>query len=419
MQTLQRGQKLRLDSLAPRESFRVEVEARSPGVIFDCSCFGIDAGGRLSDDRYFIFYNQRESPCGSVRMEDSGKFQLGLSTVPEAIQRLVFVLTIDGESSMNALVAGSWSLVDDQGATMAAFPFTGGDFSTERAVIVAELYRKEGWRIAVVGQGFGGGLAALLRHFGGEEAKEEASPPPPSNISPKVSLEKKLQQAAPHLLSLAKPLKVSLEKRNLQEVVARVALVLDTSGSMYGQYRKGDVQTIVDRLFPLAVHFDDDGQLETWAFGEKSLALPAVHSGNLKDYIVQGSGNWEIWRKKLGSATNNEPVVMRAVIDHFRDSALPAYVMFVSDGGVASAREIKSLMTEASALPIFWQFVGIGGKNYGILEKLDDMGGRIVDNCSFFSLDDIHAISEQELYERLLNEFPSWLKEAKVKRIVR
>ena len=67
---------------------------------------------------------------------------------------------------------------------------------------------------------------------------------------------------------------------------------------------------------------------------------------------------------------------------------------------------------------MFWQFVGVGGSDYGILERLDDMKGRVVDNCNFFALDDLHDVSEQDLYDRLLEEFPTWLKEATAKGIV-
>ena len=48
-----------------------------------------------------------------------------------------------------------------------------------------------------------------------------------------------------------------------------------------------------------------------------------------------------------------------------------------------------------------------------ILKKLDDMTGRVIDNCSFFELDDLDDISEEDLYENMLEEFPSWLKEAR------
>ncbi|RYD24531.1 MAG: tellurium resistance protein, partial [Verrucomicrobiaceae bacterium] len=115
----------------------------------------------------------------------------------------------------------------------------------------------------------------------------------------------------------------------------------------------------------------------------------------------------------------NEPPVIQEIMERYRHSKLPAYVIFISDGGVSSTgREIARLLTEASSLPIFWQFVGIGGANYGVLEKLDTMGGRVVDNCGFFALDDIRSVSEQELYERLLHEFPQWLQAARAKNIL-
>ena len=34
----------------------------------DFACFGLDDQQRLSDDRYMIFYNQPNSPCGGVKL---------------------------------------------------------------------------------------------------------------------------------------------------------------------------------------------------------------------------------------------------------------------------------------------------------------------------------------------------------------
>ncbi len=44
---------------------------------------------------------------------------------------------------------------------------------------------------------------------------------------------------------------------------------------------------------------------------------------------------------------------------------------------------------------------------------LGDMTGCLIDNCSFFELDDLDDVSEEALYENMLEEFPSWLKEAR------
>jgi len=41
------------------------------------------------------------------------------------------------------------------------------DYSTETAIVVAELYRNgEEWKFAAIGSGFAGGLKALCQNFG-------------------------------------------------------------------------------------------------------------------------------------------------------------------------------------------------------------------------------------------------------------
>ncbi len=36
--------------------------------VIDYVCFGVDAAGKLSDDRYMIFFNQPHSPCNSIAL---------------------------------------------------------------------------------------------------------------------------------------------------------------------------------------------------------------------------------------------------------------------------------------------------------------------------------------------------------------
>jgi hypothetical protein len=109
------------------------------------------------------------------------------------------------------------------------------------------------------------------------------------------------------------------------------------------------------------------------------------------------------------------------VIESFQASKdkTPMFVVFISDGGVSENRKITQLMVDAAKLGIFWQYVGLAGRNYGILEKLDTMPGRVVDNCGFFALDDLHDMTEEQLYDRLMQEFPMWILEAKREGIIR
>ncbi|MCT4604975.1 MAG: VWA domain-containing protein [Marinisporobacter sp.] len=80
---------------------------------------------------------------------------------------------------------------------------------------------------------------------------------------------------------------------------------------------------------------------------------------------------------------------------------------------------MKNIIIESSKHPLFWQFVDIGRSNYGILKKLDTLSNRYVDNANLFELDDIDKISDEELYDRLLNEFPMWISDAKEKGILK
>jgi stress response protein SCP2 len=416
---ISKGQRLPLSSLfggVDAQDIQIGLQISGLGGAPDFACFGLDTQQKLSDDRYMTFYNQPKTPCGGVELENSSDDQAGflcrLDRLSASIDRLVFTAAVDGAGVMKQIQSGHVRFLQG-GKEYARFAFSGLDFQDEKALMLGELYRKDGsWRFSATGQGFNGGLAALVKHFGGDVAEDVPAPPP---ASAKLSLEKKIAADAPKLVDLAKKATVSLEKHRLQETIARVGLVLDASGSMSGQYSKGRVQEVIERLLPLAVHFDDDGELDVWAFSRKVLALPPATLANYADYINSAERGWRNWGMM---SINNEPAVIEKVIAHYRSTPLPVLVIFVSDGGVSQNKEIKQLLTDAASLPIFWQFVGIGGRNYGILEKLDTMPGRIVDNCGFFALDDLHSISEQALYDRLLGEFPQWLQAAKIKNIV-
>lgn len=196
----------------------------------------------------------------------------------------------------------------------------------------------------------------------------------------------------------------------MEQVIASVVVVLDNSGSMYQQYKNGDVQKAMDK--PIALMFDDDGELDTWAFASKVKHLSPITLDKIKNYINEESRGWNKWN--IG-AVNNEPKVMSELVSQYKHNNLPVYVIFLSDGGIYETNKIKKLLIKAAHYPIFWQFVGIGGSNYGILEELDEMEGRVVNNANFFSIDNIDSLSDEVLYEKLLNEFPMWLKEASSK----
>ncbi|MFF9866070.1 TerD family protein [Streptomyces sp. NPDC013953] len=184
----QRGHKARISDLTPGTDLYVGVQIAAPGLTFDISCFGLDADERLSDDRYFIFFNQPKSPEESIQLlgaqaGDTESFRVTLDRIPAHIHKLSFTATIDGAGQMSQIGPGYLRIVAG-GEEVARYSFNGAEFSTERAVMLGDFYLKDVWRFAAVGQGFDGGLEALLKNFGGEVAEEEQAAPQPSQAAP-------------------------------------------------------------------------------------------------------------------------------------------------------------------------------------------------------------------------------------------
>ncbi|MFE7814221.1 TerD family protein [Streptomyces sp. NPDC057433] len=177
----QRGHKARISDLTAGTDLYVGVQISGPGLTFDISCFGLDGDERLSDDRYFIFFNQPKSPEESLQLlgpqaGDTESFRVTLDAIPQQIKKLSFTATLDGAGQMSQIGPGYIRIVAG-GEEVARYPFNGSEFSTERAVMLGDFYFKDVWRFAAVGQGFDGGLDALLKNFGGEVAEEEPAAP--------------------------------------------------------------------------------------------------------------------------------------------------------------------------------------------------------------------------------------------------
>lgn len=228
MQHFQTGQKSPLSALTPVTQVTLSARVVGPAAEYDLMIFGLDAAGRLSDDRYMVFYNQPRSPEGALSMSSGARgekvFSLDLARLPAGVRRLSLAATVE-DGTFDAIDHAEVTL-SAGGTTLATYRVTGRDFQKQKAVMLFDVYFKDVWRVGAVGQGFNGGLAALVRHFGGEVAdtpvgRPAASPvpaptpaptPAPSLSLQKVTLEKQGQSTR---LSLSKtgtadPIRVNL-----------------------------------------------------------------------------------------------------------------------------------------------------------------------------------------------------------------
>ncbi|MEC0130102.1 MULTISPECIES: VWA domain-containing protein [Paenibacillus] len=214
-----------------------------------------------------------------------------------------------------------------------------------------------------------------------------------------------------------KIVQITLEKKNLTGVIARVGVVLDITGSMRNLYNNGTVQEVVERILAVACKFDDNQSLDVWVYDTEFSRLPPVTEQDLGRYVFTHILNNRTIHK---FGRNNEPPVMEDIIKKYTEEepdSTPVFIIFINDGGVV--KSTKNVIMAASVQPIFWQFVGIGNSDFEVLKQLDTMKGRLVDNANFIHLDQIEKVTDEDLYDQLLNEFPIWLRAAKEKRILR
>ncbi|MGW7045617.1 vWA domain-containing protein [Streptomyces avermitilis] len=232
----------------------------------------------------------------------------------------------------------------------------------------------------------------------------------------------KVEETAPALVSLYKSAGVSLHQHGLDGQRAAVYLVVDYSGSMKPYYDDGSVQALADRVLGLSAHLDDDGTVPVVFFSTDVDAVTDIaladHQGRI-ERIVAGLGH-------MGKTSYH--LAMDAVIDHYLDSGSkdPALVVFQTDGGPLSKPAAERYLCKAAKLPLFWQFIGFGdpgSRQFEFLRKLDELAvphKRVVDNAGFFHAGtDPRKVSDGELYDRLVGEFPQWLAAARAQGVVR
>ena len=147
----------------------------------DVSVFMTNEQGKVGTDTNFVFYNNPKDAAGSVIYSgdnrtgegdgDDEAITIEFDKVPDYIQKIAVTVTIYDAPArgqnfgqvQNAFVR----LVDKQtGSELLRFDL-GEDYSTETAIVFAEIYRHNGeWKFSAVGSGFNGGLEALCRQYG-------------------------------------------------------------------------------------------------------------------------------------------------------------------------------------------------------------------------------------------------------------
>lgn len=185
--SLAKGGNVSLTKLAPTLS-AVTVglgwDARTTtGQEFDLDASVLVCGenGKALSDQHFIFYNNLNSPEGTVRHSgdvrdgevdgDDEKVEVDLGNLTPATTKIVFAVTIheaDARGQSFGQVNNAYIRVVDRanGEELARYDLS-EDASMETAMVFGELYKNGAeWKFRAIGQGYASGLVGIITDYG-------------------------------------------------------------------------------------------------------------------------------------------------------------------------------------------------------------------------------------------------------------
>jgi tellurium resistance protein TerD len=153
------------------------------GKEFDLDASAIMCGsdGKVLSDKNFIFFNNVNSPDGSVEHTgdnltgegdgDDETIKVNLAGVPAEVEKIVFPVSIyegmSRDQSFGQVRNAFIRVINQANNTEIARYDLSEDASTETAMIFGELYRNGAdWKFRAVGQGYASGLAGIATDFG-------------------------------------------------------------------------------------------------------------------------------------------------------------------------------------------------------------------------------------------------------------
>ncbi|MFF3603464.1 TerD family protein [Streptomyces sp. NPDC002463] len=160
----------------PLPETRLEIRVSAGHPVLAGAAFG-DEQGRVAGTEWIAHPGAPSLPGVDVpaRIAADHRLAVDLDAVPGAVHRVSVLLALTGPAArFGALAAPFVAVAGLDGTEIAGYTITGLD--TESAVVALELYRRQGaWKVRAMGQGYEGGLAALLGDQGLERPADLAA----------------------------------------------------------------------------------------------------------------------------------------------------------------------------------------------------------------------------------------------------
>ncbi|WP_031047985.1 TerD family protein [Streptomyces sp. NRRL F-5650] len=306
----------------PLSAARVTVDVAAP-VRLDVSGLLLTADGKVRSDDDFIFYNQ---PTGQGVTYRSGggtapdAITVDTAAVPPGIEKIVVTASPDaaGQTFQGIEPTATVRNADD-GSVLATF--TPPQLGTETALVIVEVYRRNGaWKARAVGQGYANGLAGIATDFGvtveepapaappaqpaAPQRSRAATPPPPPAAAPTMPAAPPAPPAAPPAPAPGSG-KINLDKGRVSLQKNQTVSLVKGGRPMLSQVKMGlgwepafrgkdiDLDASVIAYGPQRNHID------SCYFGKLSILNGAIkHSGD--NLTGEGGGDDEVIVVDLG-----------------------------------------------------------------------------------------------------------------------
>ncbi|WP_418956406.1 TerD family protein [Streptomyces tritici] len=154
----------------PLPDTRLEIRVSAGHPVVAGATLG-DEGGKVAGVEWIAHPGSPTLPGVEVSQQAAADHRLAvdLEAVPASVHRVSVLLAlpvgVGGPSRFGALAAPFVAVTGLDGTEIASYTITGLD--AESAVFALELYRRQGaWKVRAIGQGYEGGLAAMLADQG-------------------------------------------------------------------------------------------------------------------------------------------------------------------------------------------------------------------------------------------------------------
>jgi stress response protein SCP2 len=182
-----RGLRMPVSELGASDVLHLGLGSRPTG--FEVVVAGLEDDETLVDRAFLLSRHQPASFEGSVAIgdgtgSDAATITVGLARVPSSVRTIRIALIGDTRLSADD-IDEAWLRVLVDGNETVRWAFSGSEMSGERAIIVADLYRRDGWRLVLHGTGYRVGLRGFLERIdGGTRLPGAPDPAPPAAPEP-------------------------------------------------------------------------------------------------------------------------------------------------------------------------------------------------------------------------------------------